>query len=294
MSGRALSLALVACLGFGAGCATSPGPFTPPPESQSGSTALAPTPEPDQRASYPKQPMLPGPQPVQVSDPFQGFNRAIFYFNNDLFDGYLLGPVAHGWIFISPETVRRHIEQAFDNLNSPGYVIEPLLQGDPKQSGVALSRFLINSTVGVAGIFDPAHHFLGLARRPEDFGQTLGVWGLGPGPYLVIPIILPRTCLRDALAYPVDWVLNVGDGGIWTIWAPWFAGIAVSSARYTNRRALIDADLNTGRAAAVDFYVASRDAYLQGRARDIRNGAEAEETPNDELYEIDDGNHPAP
>jgi phospholipid-binding lipoprotein MlaA len=291
VSRSACVLSLALCLGlFGAGCATAPPSTAPQPEA----APVAPPPQPAQRPSQPKQPMIPGPQPSPVSDPWQGLNREIFYFNNDLFDGYVLGPVAHAWMFISPETVRRHVEQAFDNLNSPGYVIEPLLQGDPKQSGIALSRFLINSTVGVVGIFDPAHHYLGLARRPEDFGQTLGVWGVGPGPYLVLPIILPRTCLRDALAYPVDWVLNVGDGGIWTIWAPWYAGIAVSAARYTNRRALIDADLNAGRAAAVDWYISSRDAYLQGRARDIRNGAEAEETPNDSLYEIDDPNGPSP
>jgi phospholipid-binding lipoprotein MlaA len=288
VSRSALAVSLVLCLGFGAGCATAPSRLEPAPAAPPTATPPAPTPEPGQRAPYPKQPMIPGPQQITASDPWQGFNRAIFYFNNDLFDGYLLGPVARAWMFVSPETVRRHIEQAFDNLNAPGYVIQPLLQGDPKQSGIALSRFLINSTVGVAGIFDPAHHFLGLARRPEDFGQTLGVWGVGPGPYLVIPIILPRTCLRDALAYPVDWALNVGDGGIWTIWAPWYAGIAASSARYTNRRALIDADLEEGRAAAVDWYIASRDAYLQGRARDVRNGAEPVEKPNDDLYEIDD------
>jgi phospholipid-binding lipoprotein MlaA len=285
----ACALALLLCLGF-AGCATTPHDTVPSPAPPPEGQPLAPTAEPDQRQSYPKQPMIPSAQTTEVDDPWQGFNRAIWYFNNDLFDDYLIGPVAHAWMFISPETVRRHIEQAFDNLNSPGYVIQPLLQGDPKQSGIALSRFLINSTVGIAGIFDPAHHYLGLKRRPEDFGQTLGVWGVGPGPYLSLPIILPRTCLRDALAYPVDWVLNEGDGGVWTIWAPWYAGIAVGSAKYTNRRALIDADLIAGRAAAVDWYIAARDAYLQGRERDIRNGVDTEETPNDELYQIDDGN----
>ncbi|HTO52915.1 MAG TPA: VacJ family lipoprotein [Myxococcota bacterium] len=279
MSPRSFLLGLVLCLGIGAGCAT---------------TAQQPAPAPaPQRPSLPKQPMLPGPEPQASYDPWQPFNRAMFFFNNDLFDEYLLGPVAHGWTFITPETVRRHLEQAFDNLNAPGYVIQPLLQGDPKQSGVALGRFVINSTVGIAGFFDPAHHYLGLARRPEDFGQTLGVWGIGPGPYLVLPVIWPRSSLRDFLAYPVDVVLNVGDGGIWQFWAPWWAGISVAVPRYVNRRALVDEDIKAGRAAAVDWYIASRDAYLQGRARDVRNGAEPEETPNDDLYEIDDPNSPA-
>jgi len=210
----ACALALLLCLGF-AGCATTPHDTVPSPAPPPEGQPLAPTAEPDQRQSYPKQPMIPSAQTTEVDDPWQGFNR---------------------------------------------------------------------------GIFDPAHHYLGLKRRPEDFGQTLGVWGVGPGPYLSLPIILPRTCLRDALAYPVDWVLNEGDGGVWTIWAPWYAGIAVGSAKYTNRRALIDADLIAGRAAAVDWYIAARDAYLQGRERDIRNGVDTEETPNDELYQIDDGN----
>ena len=271
MSVSLTRLGLALCLALSLGCATT---NQQPAQQQ-------------QRPSQPKQPMIPGAQPATVSDPLQPFNRAMFYFNDQLFDRFLLGPVAHGWIFISPETVRRHLEQAFDNLNAPGYVIEPLLQGDPKQSGIALSRFVINTTAGIGGFFDPAHHYLGLARRPEDFGQTLGVWGVPSGPYLVLPIIWPRSSVRDFLAYPVDVVLNVGDGGIWQFWAPWWAGISVAVPRYVNRRALIDADLNAGRAAAVDWYSASRDAYLQGRARDVRNGAEPEETPNDDLYEID-------
>ena len=220
---------------------------------------------------------------LQNSDPFQGFNRSMFWFNNDLLDRWLYGPLAHGWIYISPLTVRVHIEQFFDNLNFPGYFVQPLLQGDPKQSGVALARFGINTTVGVAGIFDPANHYLDLAPRREDMGQTFGVWGVPPGPYLVLPLIAPRTCVRDLAGLPVDWILNVGDSYFW----PWFAPYGETMVRDINRRALVDADLNAAREAAVDWYSAARDFYLQSRDLEIRNGITSQE-PNDELYEIDE------
>ena len=223
--------------------------------------------------------------PSTPGDPFQPFNRAMFWFNSDLADEYFYGPLAHGWMFITPLTVRIHIEQFVDNLNSPGYVLFPLLQGDPKQSAVALARFGINTTVGIGGIFDPADHYLKLRQRREDMGQTLGVWGVPPGPYIVLPILAPRSCARDLVATPIDWVFLVGDGYLW----PWWAPYGETFVRDINRRALVDADLKAAREASVDWYSSARDLYLQARARDIRNGAEPEETPGDDLYEIEDG-----
>lgn len=218
-------------------------------------------------------------------DPFQGFNRSMFWVNNDLLDRFIYAPLAHGWIYVSPLTVRTHMEQFFDNLNFPGYFVQPLLQGDPRQSAIALSRFAVNSSIGIAGIFDPANHFFGLPRRAEDFGQTLGVWGVPQGPYLVLPLIAPRSTVRDFAATPVDWILNVGDGYFW----PWFAPYGETMIRDVNRRALVDEDLKAGREAAVDWYSSARDLYLQSRARDVRNGAEeAAEAPGDDFYEIND------
>jgi phospholipid-binding lipoprotein MlaA len=227
-----------------------------------------------------------GPDGAPDPDPWKPWNHAMFTVNDKL-DMYLIGPVAHGWTFVTPETVRVHIEQFFDNLNFPGYFVQPLLQGDPKQSGVALARFGVNTTVGLAGFFDPAHHWLGLARRPEDTGQTFGVWGAGPGPFLVLPVVLPVSDVRDASGYPFDAVLNVGDSPLitWVVPQLWPATLL----RTINRRALADRDLRELRAASFDWYTAARDGYLQRRAALILNDRDdGKETPRDDLYEIDD------
>jgi phospholipid-binding lipoprotein MlaA len=252
-----LALGLCACAFFA--CATAQ-----PPSSPEG----APVPPPADAAT----------------DPFQGFNRAMFWVNNSVLDRFFYGPLAHGWICITPLTVRVHMEQFFDNLNFPGYFVQPLLQGDPKQSGVALGRFAINTTVGLVGIFDPANHYLGLARRSEDMGQTFGVWGIPPGPYLVLPLLAPRTSVRDLAGFPVDCVLNVGDSYCW----PWLAPYGETMVRDINRRALADAQLKAGREASLDWYASARDFYLQSRAIEIRNGEEPTEAPSDDLYQIDE------
>lgn len=208
---------------------------------------------------------------------------------NDALDRWLIGPVAQGWIFVTPETLRVHLEQFYDNLNFPGYFVQPLLQGDPKQSGVALARFGLNSTVGLAGFFDPANHWFGLAVRREDTGQTFGVWGSGPGPYLVVPVLLPASSVRDAAGLPFDSVLNVGDSMIVSSVVPVL--LPVTLLRTINRRALVDEDYRELRAASFDWYSALRDAYLQRRRVLIQNDLDddREGTRDDDLYEIDDG-----
>jgi phospholipid-binding lipoprotein MlaA len=219
-------------------------------------------------------------------DPWRGFNYAMFTVNDSL-DRWLVGPVATGWMFVTPETMRVHIEQFFDNLNFPGYFVQPLLQGDPRQSGVALARFGVNTTVGLAGFFDPANHWLGLKRRPEDMGQTFGVWGSGPGPFLVLPVILPASSVRDASGFPVDSFLNVGDSQIITFFVPglW----PVTLLRTINRRALVDRDLRDLRAASFDWYAAVRDGFLQRREVLIRNDlGDGKEAASDDLYDLDE------
>ena len=135
-----------------------------------------------------------------------------------------------------------------------------------------LGRFVVNSTVGIGGFFDPATH-IGLQARPEDFDQTLGVWGFGPGSYHVLPFVGPCST-REILAMPLD---AIGDGAY---------GAGVLNA--INTRALRDEEIEELRANALDWYVFIRNAYKQSREAAIRNGEiEKEEIPDD-LYDLDE------
>ena len=128
-------------------------------------------------------------------DPWQSYNRWMYDFNAK-FDRYIFLPAVEVYKEVLPKPVRTSIHNAFGNLRDFGNLGNSLLQAKPKQSGRIFSRILINSTIGLAGLFDPATS-LGLYKQNEDFGQTLGKWGVGPGPYLVLPILGPST-LRDA------------------------------------------------------------------------------------------------
>jgi phospholipid-binding lipoprotein MlaA len=125
-------------------------------------------------------------------DPLQSVNRPIYDFNMDVLDTYILRPAAVGYITVTPQPVRRSIVHFTDNITAPVDIINAGLQGKPSSAGINFARFLVNSTVGVFGIFDVASS-LGLEVTSEDFGQTLGVWGVGDGAYLMIPAMGPST-----------------------------------------------------------------------------------------------------
>ena len=135
-------------------------------------------------------------------DPLEGFNRAVYTFN-DKFDRYLLKPVAKGYRTITPTPVRKGISNFFSNLHDPAIMLNNLLQGKPRQAASDLGRVLVNSTIGIAGLFDVAAR-MGMEKHNEDFGQTLAVWGVGEGPYLVLPFFGPSN-VRDGASLPVDW-----------------------------------------------------------------------------------------
>jgi len=125
-------------------------------------------------------------------DPIQSVNRPIYDFNMDVLDAYILRPAAVGYITVTPQPVRRSIVHFTDNITAPVDIINAGLQGKPSSAGINFARFLVNSTVGVFGLFDVASS-LGLEVTDEDFGQTLGVWGVGDGAYLMIPAMGPST-----------------------------------------------------------------------------------------------------
>lgn len=142
---------------------------------------------------------------TSVYDPLEPFNRTMYNFNAG-FDHYVFLPVVSGYEFVMPDIAETGVSNFFNNLAEVKYLINNALQGKARSSGVTLSRFAINSTVGVLGLWDPATQ-MGLFKREEDFGQTLGKWGVGNGPYLVLPFFGPST-LRDTSGLAFDYVVS--------------------------------------------------------------------------------------
>ncbi len=141
-----------------------------------------------------------------AQDPWEGFNRKVFVFNDTL-DTYALKPVAKGYRAVTPDPVEDGISRMFSNLGEIVNVLNDVLQGKFSQAGNDTGRFLVNTTVGLVGFFDVAKDFGMPKSDGEDFGQTLGVWGVNDGPYVVLPLLGPST-LRDAPARFVDHLVN--------------------------------------------------------------------------------------
>jgi phospholipid-binding lipoprotein MlaA len=142
---------------------------------------------------------------ILVEDPFEGFNRAVYRFNFE-FDHYVFLPVVRGYRFVVPRPVRTGIANFFSNLGEIRNASNGVLQARPEVASRATIRFLVNSTVGLLGFFDVATK-LGVDQQREDFGQTLGWWGLASGPYLVLPILGPSS-VRDAAGLPADFAIG--------------------------------------------------------------------------------------
>ncbi len=140
-----------------------------------------------------------------ISDPFEGLNRGVFWFNDKLYF-YVLKPVARGYRVV-PRMARKSISNFFSNLSSPVRIINSVLQLKFADAGNETSRFLVNTSIGLVGLFDAADRWGGVPKKDEDFGQTLGVYQLGQGPYLVLPFLGPSS-LRDASGLVVDSFLD--------------------------------------------------------------------------------------
>jgi len=197
-------------------------------------------------------------------DPWEKFNRNVFAFN-DGFDAAILKPLAELYSKL-PNGIRDCLSNAFLNLRGPSTAINNTLQGKPAEGLSDLGRFAINTTVGIVGCFDVASR-LGLEQHREDFGQTLGVWGFGPGPYLVIPIFGPSSVRDAAGIYLVEPFLDLN-------FYINYPGIeySVFALRVVNERAqLLPAD-RLIREAALDRYTFIRDGYLQRRRSLVYDG----------------------
>ena len=138
---------------------------------------------------------------ARTPDPWEGFNQSMYGFNYN-FDKYVFLPVVSGYEFITPTFVQEGVTNFFTNVGEVRTLYNSLFQLKAEKSLITLGRFVTNTTIGIGGLFDPATSF-GLQQRQEDFGQTLGVWGVGTGPYLVLPILGPNT-VRSASGFAVD------------------------------------------------------------------------------------------
>lgn len=196
-------------------------------------------------------------------DPWEGFNRSVYRFN-DFFDRYLLKPVAQGYERVTPQPVRTGIGNFFNNLGEVSTVANDLLQGKFKQAGLDSTRFLVNTTVGIVGLIDVGSR-IGLTRNNEDFGQTLGYWGLDSGPYLMLPFLGPST-VRDSAGLVPEYYIS-----------PLEFVVEEHRERYILRGVdVVDTRaglLEVEKMVAGDRYTFIREAYLQRRAFLVRDGA---------------------
>ena len=142
---------------------------------------------------------------IDQSDPIEGFNRGVYHFNAWV-DRSILLPVVEAYDFVAPDPVKSGVHNFFQNIGDVENLVNSILQLKPKASLVTAGRLVVNTTVGLLGVWDPATR-LGLNRHDEDFGQTLGRYGVGNGPYLVLPILGPSN-LRDAVGKGVDMYVN--------------------------------------------------------------------------------------
>lgn len=197
-------------------------------------------------------------------DPWEGFNEKMFWFNREVMDRFILKPVATGWDFIFPDPVQRGVHNFFDNLAVVRRVVNNSLQLKFVGAGTELARFTINSTIGLVGFFDVAKDAFGIEQKDEDTGQTFGVWGMGPGPYLVLPFLPPLT-VRDGVGYAFDAAMTP-----YVYFIPWWGAVAGTGTSTVNERSLNLDRFERVAESTVDLYGAVRNAYLQRRAAAIK------------------------
>lgn len=202
-----------------------------------------------------------------ASDPWEGANRDLFAIHESV-DRAVLEPVARGYRAVTNEPVREGVRNVLSNLRGPVVFANDVLQGEVSRAGTTAARFGINSTLGLAGVFDPASSF-GLERHDEDFGQTLAVWGVGAGPYIFVPVLGPTT-VRDSLGRVADMAFDP---------LSWAAFSEADEARIIRgattgvsaREGALEA-VDSIRSDSLDPYVSIRSSYELLRQSAIQNG----------------------
>jgi phospholipid-binding lipoprotein MlaA len=195
----------------------------------------------------------------QASDPLERLNRGIFKVNHQIYR-FVFKPIARVTTFVVPEPVMDAVGNVFENLKSPVRISASLLQGKGQRAAQETAKMLVNSTVGIGGLWKPSDRIRKLKNVPEeDFGQTLGTWGVKSGPYLVVPVVGPRSVRdlvgmgADICAQPQTWV-TAGNANVW-------ATIADNVQRNPDRMQAYDDATND----ALDPYIAMREAYTAYR-----------------------------
>jgi len=215
----------------------------------------------------------------QNNDPLEPLNRQTLAFNEFL-DHVLFRPIAKAYVFIVPEEGRSAVTHVLNNMKEPTVFFNNVLQGEFKRAGLTLERFALNSTLGLGGIMDVATEH-GIERQPADFGQTLFVWGVDSGPYLVLPVLGPSNP-RDAIGQGVDsyadpFTILANENGVTVLTTSRLLADGV------DQRARVLDVLEDMEKNSVDFYAELRSLSQQHRNAELHHGAAPQESPS--LYE---------
>ena len=209
-----------------------------------------------------------GDETKKIFDPLEGYNRMMTNVNDKIYV-YAFNPLSKGYAFVTPKPLRVGVSNAFDNLKFPIRFVNNILQLKFDHSIKELGRFMVNSTIGVLGLFDVATK-AGIKRYDEDFGQTLGYWGVGSGFHVVLPFFGPSN-LRDTLGFAVDTAISpTTDSGLkYQLPKNNLESLGYASLYYTNKNSLHLGEYENLKKDALDVYTFFRDSYEQKRAKDI-------------------------
>jgi phospholipid-binding lipoprotein MlaA len=197
-------------------------------------------------------------------DPWEPFNDKMFTLNHDYFDRYLLKPVAKGYDFVIPDGEKQVIHNIFDNIAMPKRLINSLLQGKFMGAGRELARFVINSTIGGAGMTDVAKYQFGIEKSNEDTGQTFGTYGWEKSRYLVLPFLSPLT-VRDGVGYVFDLALDPIN-----YFLPFVPSVGRRAEEVVNERARNIETFESVEEGTLDLYSAVRNYYIKKREKEIK------------------------
>ena len=212
-----------------------------------------------------------------LSDPIEPWNRGVLRVNRGL-DRFLFRPIARGYGFVMPDPGKRAVRRFFMNLATPPILVNDLLQAEGRRALTTGTRFVVNTTVGLLGFFDPAAS-IGLARHESDFGQTLFLYGVGPGPYLVMPIFGPSNA-RDSVGFVVDSALRPD---FWLLGGAQVLVLQVGDGVST--REMYQQDLEELERVSIDYYSALRSVWWMERSRFLEESELARELRRREAAE---------